>query len=314
MIVNAEKLYTKQEKIGRGSFGEVFKGVNTQTGNPVAIKVLDLETAEDDIEDIQREISLLQRCDSDLIIRYHGSYLVGTKLWVVMDYAKGGSIRDLMRAGKIEEKYIAVIAREVVSALNYLHKNGIIHRDIKAANILITDEGKVKLCDFGVAGQISVNSLKRYSFVGTPYWMAPEVVKRTEYDFKADIWSLGITMYEMATGGPPHSNKDPMRAMFLIQNSKSIKLEGPFSSAFKEFVELCLSENPQQRPSAEELLKSRFIRNATKGTSIVQDLITRYEEWKARPDSDDSGYVMIYLKFAARTGTLRKSILNSNSS
>lgn len=124
-----------------------------------------------------------------------------------------------------------------------------------AANILLTDEGQVKLCDFGVAGQISLGSLKRNTFVGTPYWMAPEVIRRSYYDFKADIWSLGITVYEMATGNPPFNEKDPVHALFLITKSPPAKLEGRYSNALKEFVTLCLHDDPCERPSAEDLLQ-----------------------------------------------------------
>ncbi|KAJ3197407.1 citrate (Si)-synthase [Irineochytrium annulatum] len=159
--------------------------INKRTNEIVAIKVLDLDTDDDEIGDVQKEISVLSRCDSEHITRYHGSYLIGTKLWIVMDFAAGGSLRNILKSGPIDEKYIAVIAREVLMALVYLHKSAkIIHRDIKAANILLTSNGKVKLCDFGVAGQVSMNSLRRHSFVGTPYWMAPEIIKRAQYDFK----------------------------------------------------------------------------------------------------------------------------------
>jgi len=283
-------LYIKQEIIGRGSFGEVYKGINKITGEVVAIKVLDLDTDDEDITDVQNEISFLSKCDSEHITRYRGSCLNGTKLWVIIDYASAGSIRNILKSGVIEEKYISVIIREVLHALNYLHKScGIIHRDIKAANILLTGDGVVKLCDFGVAGQISVTCMRRNSFVGTPYWMAPEVIQRSSYDFKADIWSLGITIIEMATGNPPFAKEDPRRAIFLIPRTKPAKLEGKYSAALKEFLGLCLREEPNDRPTAEELLKTKFIKNSPKGTSILLDLIARHESWKLtkNDDSDD---------------------------
>ncbi|KAJ3360378.1 putative protein serine/threonine kinase [Allomyces javanicus] len=272
-----EKTYVKAERIGYGSFG--------QTGETVAIKVLDLDSRGEEIDVIQREIFLLQRCDSEYITRYHGSYLQGTKLCVVMDFAQGGSLRDVMRSGTIEERHIVIIAREVVLALCYLHKTGIIHRDIKAANILLTEEGKVKLCDFGVAGQFSMNSLKRNSFVGTPYWMAPEVMKRAGYDYKADIWSLGITIIELATGGPPHAGKDPMKTV-MLSNGKGIELNGNFSWAMREFVTSCLVDDPKQRPTAEDLLKSKWFKSAPKGTVLLKELVTRHEEWQRQQTVD----------------------------
>ncbi|KAF9188746.1 hypothetical protein BGZ51_000344 [Haplosporangium sp. Z 767] len=282
----ASQLFTRQELVGRGAYGAVYKGIENATGQVVAIKVLNLDTGEEDVSDIQREIatlSQLKNCDSQNITRYHGSFLNGTNLWIVMDYAAGGSIRSLLQAlTKIDEKCIAVIAREVLQALGYLHKHGIIHRDIKAANILLTDEGRVQLCDFGVAGQVTMNSLKRNSFVGTPYWMAPEVIEVGQaYDQKADIWSLGITIYEIATGNPPFADQDPMRAVTLIPKSRPARLEGDWSPAMKEFVALCLHEDPKQRPSAEDLLKTKWIKSTSKSPlTLLKDLVTKYEQQK----------------------------------
>ncbi|KAI9008401.1 kinase-like domain-containing protein [Gaertneriomyces semiglobifer] len=275
--------------LGKGSFGEVYKGVDQRTGTPVAIKVLDLDTDDDEITDVQKEITMLSHCDSEYITRYHGSWLNGSKLWVIMDYAAGGSMRNLLRSGPIDERYIAVIAREVLHALVYLHKYaGIIHRDIKAANILLTDEGKVKLCDFGVAGQITVSCLRRHSFVGTPYWMAPEIIKRAQYDFKADIWSLGVTIIELATGNPPFADQDPRKAIFLIPRTRPARLEGDFSPALKEFIALCLKEEPDERPAAEELLKTKFIKVASRSPGILTDLLKRHAQWKiANRDHDN---------------------------
>ncbi|KAJ1342079.1 hypothetical protein BSLG_003396 [Batrachochytrium salamandrivorans] len=209
-VTSVDGSYALLDKIGKGSFGNVYKA----TGEVVAIKVLDLDTDEDEISDVRTEIALLSTCDSPNVTRYHGSILNGSKLWIIMDYAGGGSVRGLLKPGPIEERHIAVLAREVLSALVYLHRSvGIIHRDIKAANILLSDTGQVKLCDFGVAGQITMTSARRHSFVGTPYWIAPEIIKRSHYDFKADIWSLGITIIEMATGNPPFADQEPRRAL-----------------------------------------------------------------------------------------------------
>ncbi|OZJ06907.1 hypothetical protein BZG36_00063 [Bifiguratus adelaidae] len=279
------KRYTKLERVGKGAYGSVYRGVDNVTHQVVAIKVLNLDTEHDDVADIQKEIALLSQlkhAESQNITRYHGSVLNGTRLWIVMDYAAGGSIRRLMQAGKLDERCIAVVAREVLSALSYLHKNNIIHRDIKAANILLTEAGNVQLCDFGVAGQTSVQQLKRNSFVGTPYWMAPEVIMEgSQYDCKADIWSLGITIYEIAKGNPPYAENDAMRAIFLIPRSDPPQLDGPFTSPMKEFVQLCLSKDPETRPYADDLMKARFIKNFAKTpTATLRELITRYEQYK----------------------------------
>ncbi|CAG8432867.1 7355_t:CDS:10, partial [Diversispora eburnea] len=266
------ELYSKQELVGRGAYGAVYKGINNETNQVVAIKVLNLDTEEDDVGDIIKEINLLSQLkhsDSQNITRYYGSFLHGTKLWIIMEYAAGGSIRTLLKAGKIDEKYISIITKEVLQALSYLHKCKIIHRDIKAANILLTAEGKVQLCDFGVAGQLTASSAKRTSFVGTPYWMAPEVI--TE----------GITVYEIATGNPPYHDLSAMRAIQLIPRNPPATLEGPFSALIKEFVATCLNEIPEERPTADELMKNKFIKFASKHQNgILRDLIVRFEQWK----------------------------------
>jgi serine/threonine protein kinase len=248
--LSVHQLYRRLETVGKGAYGSVHKGLHIATGNVVALKIINLDTADDDVGDIQREVALLtQLRDAPNVTKYYGCYLDGPRVWIVMEYAQGGSVLSLMKTspdGSLEEKYVAVIIREVLVGLNYLHKSSIIHRDIKAANILISAMGKVMICDFGVSALLATVSSKRNTLTGTPYWMAPEVVQAVPaYDTKADIWSLGIMIYEMVKGAPPHSNLDKFKVMHLIPRSKPPRLiDGEGGKEMRDFLSLCLRELP----------------------------------------------------------------------
>lgn len=229
-----------------------------------------------------------------------------------MEYLAGGSCGDLLKAGVFREEYIAIVMRELLCGLDYLHGEGKLHRDIKgahapsdrpahiychtyphlfdipAANILLSASGSVKLADFGVSGQLTATISKKNTFVGTPYWMSPEVIKQSGYDQKADIWSLGITAIEMAKGEPPYADLHPMKVLFLIPKNSPPELEEPFSRAFREFVALCLQRDPLKRPTARELLKHKFIKGARK-TQYLVDLVERHERWKMAEGGAEQG-------------------------
>ncbi|KAJ1962900.1 hypothetical protein GGI12_002369 [Dipsacomyces acuminosporus] len=267
----------EEAKLINASFVDKY---DNRTKRPIAIKIIDLETAEDEIEDIQQEIFILSQLDAPYVTKYYGSYLDGSKLWIVMEHCGGGSCADLMKPGPISEAYIAIILREMLLGLDYLHHEGKIHRDVKAANVLLTSKGEVKLADFGVSGQITATLTRKNTFVGTPFWMAPEVIKQSGYDYKADIWSLGITAIELAKGQPPHAELHPMKVLFVIPKNPAPELGAGFSKPFQEFVSLCLQKDAKNRPTAEQLLKHKFIRSA-KRTHYLTELIQRWERWRS---------------------------------
>jgi serine/threonine protein kinase len=268
--------WLKLEKIGHGSFGDVYKGLHVPTNEVVAIKTVNLD--EEDVDELRREIGILMQCSSPYITRYLGSVVHGMKLWIMMDYCELGSLRTIHRLGvKFPEPILRYLAREILYGLEYLHRNNIIHRDIKAANVLLSKEGHVKICDFGVSG-VLLHSARRNSFVGTPYWMAPEVISRAAYDARADIWSFGITLIELVTGRPPYAHLDASKAMLLISNSTvspsfldAQPLDAvdhssfiPFvKSGLLDFIQLCCQTDPNKRPSSSELLQHKYLKGGS---------------------------------------------------
>jgi len=268
--------YEKINIIGKGNYGTVWKALDKKTGKAVAIKIIDLENSGEEIDDVQKEIAALSKMSSKNVTRYHESFVEKNCLWIIMEYLGGGSVRDVIVSNGengLGEDYIAIILKEVLTGLKYMHSLGQIHRDIKSANILLASNGDVKLADFGVVGQLTEDTQKRETVVGTPYWMAPEVILGKPYGYLADIWSLGITAIEMAQGRPPLSNREPTKVLFLIPRRRPPVLQGrQYSNALKEFVELCLQKEPEDRPTATLLLETTFIRNA-KNTKYLTELM-----------------------------------------
>lgn len=288
--------YQRTKIIGQGKFGTVYKGYHKKTRQIVAIKVLELDTKDNEVVDVQQEIQFLAALkNTPNVTHYHGSFLDDTKLWIIMDFCAGGSLRSLLKPGVFEEKYIAIIVREVILALLAVHKLGVIHRDLKAANILVTKDGLVQLCDFGVAAQLTANALKRTTIAGTPFWMAPEVIREgAQYNSKADIWSLGITVYELATGNPPYCDKGATWAMTMIEKLTPPRLEGrEYPPALKECIALCLDENSEERPSADDLQKCKLVKQYKNlPTSVLKELVSRYLLWRDRTRRESVIYDM----------------------
>lgn len=213
--------------------------------------------------------------------RYKTSFVRNVKLWIVMEYLGGGSCLDLVKEKPFDEAHAAVVCRELLLGLDYLHSTGKIHRDIKAANILLSSAGKVKIADFGVAAQLTNIKSQRITFVGTPYWMAPEVIQESGYDFKADIWSLGITAMELVKGEPPNADLHPMKALFHIPKAPPPRPDpSKYSREFRSFVAACLVKDADDRPSAKDLLQHRFIQRAGRIT-LLRELIDQRRQTAA---------------------------------
>uniref|UniRef100_A0A8D0CL18 non-specific serine/threonine protein kinase n=1 Tax=Scleropages formosus TaxID=113540 RepID=A0A8D0CL18_SCLFO len=277
-----EEVFDILEKLGEGSYGSVFKANYKETGEIVAIKQVPVES---DLQEIIKEISIMQQCNSPHVVRYYGSYFKNSELWIVMEYCGAGSVSDIIRLRNktLTEDEIANILQSTLKGLEYLHFMRKIHRDIKAGNILLNMEGHAKLADFGVAGQLTDTMAKRNTVIGTPFWMAPEVIQEIGYNCVADIWSLGITAIEMAEGKPPYADIHPMRAIFMIPTNPPPTFRNPdlWSAPFKDFVAQCLVKNPESRATATQLLQHPFIKSA-KPSSVLRALLTDALEMKLK--------------------------------
>ncbi|XP_076003986.1 STE20-like serine/threonine-protein kinase [Genypterus blacodes] len=268
---NPEEIWNIIGELGDGAFGKVFKAQNKQTGILAAAKVIDTKS-EEELEDYMVEIDILASCSHDNIVKLLDAFYYESKLWILIEFCGGGAVDAVMLELErpLTEPQIRVVCKQTLQALIYLHDNKIIHRDLKAGNILITLGGDVKLADFGVSAKNTKTLQRRDSFIGTPYWMAPEVVmcetsKDRPYDFKADIWSLGVTLIELAQVEPPNHEMNPMRVLLKIAKADPPGLMQPsrWSPEFSNFLKKCLDKNVDNRWSASQLLQHSFVASVT---------------------------------------------------
>ncbi|XP_042901477.1 serine/threonine-protein kinase mig-15 isoform X2 [Parasteatoda tepidariorum] len=295
------------EVVGNGTYGQVYKGRHTKTGQLAAIKIMDV--TEDEEEEIKLEINVLKKYSHHRnIATYYGAFIQkclpgkDDKLWLVMEYCGAGSVTDLVKSTKgqpIKEEWIAYICREILRGLSHLHANKIIHRDIKGQNVLLTDNAEVKLVDFGVSAQLDRTIGRRNTFIGTPYWMAPEVIACDEnpdatYDNRSDLWSLGITALEMAESQPPLCDMHPMRALFLIPRNPPPRLKSKkWAKKFHSFIETVLVKDYQQRPYTDQLLKHPFLRDQPTERQVriqLKDHLDRCRKVKKGDERDVDDY------------------------
>lgn len=269
------EIYADITKIGEGAAGEVFIATETKTGRKVAIKKMSLSAQ--NMKMLVTEICIMKESNHPGIVAYYDSYVVDDKIWVAMELMSGGCLTDILdqfEVVKLTEKQIAYTCRQVLGGLSYIHSGHRIHRDIKSDNILIGEDGSVKIADFGYAAQLTKGRSKRQTIVGTPYWMAPELIRGIEYDQKVDIWSLGIMLMEMAEGEPPYMDYPPLRALFLITTKGIPGLKEPskWSPKLTDFLLKCLTQDPAARPDANSLLEHPFLEQVANPREMIEQV------------------------------------------
>jgi len=283
--------YELQDVLGSGAFGVVFRARHLATEHMTAMKIVSIKS-EEDLDKAQQEITLMKECNHPNIVALFGSCLFNDRLWICMEYCGGGSMQDICdRTGPLNERQIAYILRETLQGLRYLHASGKMHRDIKAANILLTSDGDVKLADFGTAAQLTQIMDERNTLIGTPYWMAPEVAavyRKGGYTEKCDIWSVGIMAIEFAEGLPPMIREPPLKAVYLLSmkgyKPPQLRVTSKWTPRFNAFIKVALTKNSKRRPSAEKLLTHQFL-SGSMNRAVVVNLIQKIAKNLAEHDA-----------------------------
>ena len=274
--IDPETEFDLIELIGQGNYGRVYKVIHKKTGKIYSAKIAYIEKT-NEIESFKKEINILSQCNNQYIVHYYGSYIKGHQIWIILEFCDGGSLYELIKIlpRNLNEEEIASLIYMILKGLIFLHENKKIHRDVKSENILLTHEGIAKLADFGVSTQLMHSFSKKITKIGTPFYMSPEVIMQNKYDYKCDIWSLGITSIEMAEGEPPFSKVKGYWVLkkIITHPPKGLKNKEKWSKEFNDFIEKCLIYEPEKRPSAKELLDHPFIIKYNRGNKLIAELI-----------------------------------------
>jgi len=274
--VDPETEFDLIELVGQGNYGRVYKAMHKKTGKIYSAKIAYIEKT-NEVESFKKEINILSQCNNQYIVHYYGSYIKGHQIWIILEFCDGGSLFELIKIlpRNLNEEEIASLIYMILKGLVFLHENKKIHRDIKTENILLTHKGIAKLADFGVSTQLMHSFSKKITKIGTPFYMSPEVILQNKYDYKCDIWSLGITTIEMAEGEPPFAKVKGYWVLkkIITHPPKGLKNKEKWSNEFNNFVEKCLIYDPEKRPSAKELLQHPFILKYNRGSKLIAELI-----------------------------------------